>query len=159
MNIKKIIKEEIEKVNIIEFVNNSKLYHGTEKNFEKFDLKYFNQGSVDGGWLGKGIYLTNDFEYAESYGNVLECKVNIRNPFILTDEIYQRRPDKLKNELKVNTASDVTHLLVNKGHDSIILTYQDSGLQFVEICVFKVDTVNIIRTITDEDEIDYLKGY
>lgn len=68
------------------------LYHGTKKDFNEFDLRFFNSGSSDGGWLGYGIYLTNDYEYAESYGDVLECKVNITNPYILEDYLYSIRP-------------------------------------------------------------------
>jgi hypothetical protein len=65
--------------------NTYTLYHGTKKDFESFDLKYF--GSSDSGWLGYGVYLTNDYEYAESYGNVLECKVILNNPYILEKQL------------------------------------------------------------------------
>ena len=63
------------------------LYHGTDRNFNKFDIRFFNRGSSDGGWLGYGFYLTNDIDYAKSYGdNLLKCEVTMSNRYIVVDQ-------------------------------------------------------------------------
>lgn len=151
--IKKLLREGLLKENVIK----TPLYHGTKYNFDKFDLKFFNAGSGDGGWLGRGVYLTNDYEYAESYGNVLECKVNINNPYIITDFIYSRSPEKLANDLGVENAREITSKLIKEGYDSVILTYPDKGYtkdgeydKFIEICVFDPNNVEVINRIGEE---------
>jgi len=40
--------------------NSLVLYHGSNTDFDEFDIRYFNFGSGDGGWLGKGFYFTNE---------------------------------------------------------------------------------------------------
>lgn len=125
--------------------NNLILYHGSNNDFEEFDLNFFNAGSFDGGWLGYGVYLTNDYEYAESYGDVYKCKVDVQNPLILTDIMYSMNPDKLKNEFNAKNSRQLTSILTNKGYDSVILTYNDETEEdFVEICVFNPNKIKII---------------
>lgn len=118
------------------------LYHGTEEDFDSFSLRYFNRGSGDGGWLGYGIYLTNDFDYAESYGDVLVCSVNVRNPLVLTDHLYSSRPYKLANKFGARGARELTFKLKSEGYDSVILTYKDPD-RFFEVCVFDPKKVTI----------------
>lgn len=150
--IKKLLREGLIKESMIK----TPLYHGTKYNFDKFDLKFFNAGSGDGGWLGRGVYLTNDYEYAESYGNVLECKVNVNNPYIVTDYVYSRSPEKLANDLGVNNSREITSKLIKEGYDSVILTYSDKGYtkdgeydKFIEICVFNPNNVEVIKVIDE----------
>ena len=135
MKIHNIIQEEI-----------LKLYHGTNADFNDFNIKYFNIGSGDGGWLGKGFYFTNDYEYAESYGDVKEVIVDIMNPYILTDYIYSRSPNKLANDLGVSNPYEITKKLKSMGYDSVMLKYADSDIEngiFIELCIF--DTKNIVK--------------
>lgn len=129
-------------------VNDILLYHGTNRNrFEQFDLKYF--GSSDGGWLGYGIYFTNEYEYAESYcekeGYLYSVKLNLKNPLILNDIKYNR-PLMLKNEYNVHTAKDLTTKLVSLGYDGVVLCYDeyDNGHLFYEVCVFNPTCIKII---------------
>ena len=130
---------------------NQVLFHGTKSKFSKFDLRFFNAGSGDGGWLGHGIYLTNDYEYAESYGDVLECKVSCNKPYIITDDSYQKRPEALANDLGVSNSREITNVLKSRGHDSVLLTYDDvegwgdvRGDKFIEVCVFNPGDITII---------------
>lgn len=135
------------------------LYHGTKYEFDKFDLNFFNSGSGDGGWLGYGIYLTNDYEYAESYGNVLECKINIKNPYIISEFSYSKSPEKLANELGVKNAREITKKLIKEGYDSVVLTYPDKGYtkddeysEFIEICVFNPNDIQIMNNLNKQVE-------
>lgn len=138
-----------------EFINEFKrelpiMYHGTNHKFDKFSLDKF--GSSDGGWLGYGVYFTNDFDYAKSYGesengSVKSVKLHLKNPYVLSDQTYSSRPLKLMNELGVNNSIGVTRKLKELGHDSIMLTYPDSNIEggiFYEVCVFDLDTIENI---------------
>ena len=126
------------------------LYHGTSKEFDKFSTRYFIAGSGDGGWLGRGIYFTNDYDYAESYGKVIKAEIDIKNPYILTDENYSRAPLRLIRELKVDNSTEVTQKLKEMGYDSVMLKYKDGYVQndneyFIEVCVFDVENIKIIK--------------
>ncbi len=138
------------------------LFHGTEFDFKSFNLNNFNRGSGDGGWLGFGTYLTNDYEYAESYGDVLLCEFKPKKPYIITDEIYSKNPEKLAKELGVENSREISLKLIEEGYDCVILTYKESSLPdgiFIEVCVFEPKVIKIVRKIVDEEEIDDLKGY
>ena len=154
---KRVIKTLLRESLLKETIKMGELYHGTKYNFGDFDLKFFNQGSGDGGWLGYGIYLTNDYEYAESYGNVLTCKVNIKNPYIISEFSYSRSPEKLANELGVKNAREITYKLSKEGYDSVILKYPDEGYtkddkynEFIEICVFNPKDIEIINNLNEQ---------
>lgn len=47
-------------------------YHGTAASFNAFDLDH--PGRLDQGWLGRGVYLSDDPELANSYSNIKEMK-------------------------------------------------------------------------------------
>lgn len=152
--IKRIIFEEISR-----HTGNQKLtlYHGTKSNFNQFDLRFFNQGSFDGGWLGYGVYLTNDYNYAESYGDVLECEVHLRKPYVITEYGYSTEPERLRNELGVRTAREITDTLKQQGYDSVMLTYEDDSAYsedgfFIEVCVFDPSSIKIINRYSKDDD-------
>lgn len=125
------------------------LYHGTQYDFDSFSLTHF--GLSDSGWLGRGIYMTNDKEYAEGYakdGYLLTCEVTVKNPLILTDYLYSQRPLKLLNEYDAANSTNLTDILVNEGYDSVILTYEDEDIhmrKFIELCVFEPRKIKIIK--------------
>jgi hypothetical protein len=150
--------------NIIKKVNDGSFYHGSPHLFDEFSLNKF--GRSDDGWLGYGVYLTNDYTYANSYavnhdnGYLYECQVNIKNPFILLDRLYSSRPSLLKNRLNVHNSPSATKLLKNKGYDSVLLLYQDgygdNVTDFMEICIFNPKDISIQNKYYrgDEDEND-----
>lgn len=58
------------------------VYHGTNQNFNKFDMSYF--GKTDDGFYGKGFYFTNEKQDAYDYGDIiLSCNLRIEKPFYL----------------------------------------------------------------------------
>ncbi len=64
------------------------VYHGTNNGeFYEFD-KNLSGSSNDAGWYGKGFYFAFRKGEAEYYGRrVLECYLNIKNPFVFDDEM------------------------------------------------------------------------
>jgi hypothetical protein len=72
--IKRIIKENVS--------NNETWFHGTNYDFNEFDLSYF--GKTDNGWWGIGIYFHSDENTAKVYGNtIIKAKLNYKSPLIL----------------------------------------------------------------------------
>lgn len=55
------------------------VYHGSKSNaFKVFDKTM--AGKTDPGFFGKGYYFTPVEKYAKSYGSIIKCYLNIRNP-------------------------------------------------------------------------------
>ena len=142
------------------------MYHGTDNGgFNTFDINKF--GKNDNGWLGKGFYLTNDFDYAESYakelysdeytqnGEVKETYINLKNPYILTDEKYSRNPTLLQEELGAKNSTEVTEILKTKGYDGVLLEYEDyKGNNFKEVMVFNSNQIKNIDNTNPTDNPD-----
>lgn len=72
-------------------LNDEIYYHGTNnKAFDHFNFE--NNPGKNGDFWGKGIYLTDNIEYARNFGNIiLKCKIKVSNPFNLETV----DPDKL----------------------------------------------------------------
>ena len=129
------------------------LFHGTKNRFDKFDLSFFNSGSGDGGWLGKGFYFTDEYDYADSYahaisgvdGTVLECRVRLKRPLILSDPAYSTAPLKLANEFGASDSEKLTRILQQEGYDGVVLTEHADKGSFVEVCVFDAGSVEVLR--------------
>lgn len=126
------------------------VYHGTNANFNTFDIKHFGQSDI--GYLGKGFYLTNDIDMAESYadtefGKIMPLYAKIQNPFIITDRDASFYPEIMREKLEVKTAKEITDKLIFKGYDGVILQYtEDDGSIFNEIVAF---TPNQIKSINN----------
>jgi hypothetical protein len=59
-----------------------KLYHGSKRSFESFDLGFF--GATDDGYYGIGVYLSPSVENANDFGwHLYECKIINPKPFYL----------------------------------------------------------------------------
>lgn len=108
------------------------VYHGTNEEFDEFDIRYF--GRHDNGWLGVGFYTTNDEEMAESYGSiVMPLYTKLENPYILTASDASYNPDHLRNKLGVRTGMEINEYLRNNGYDGVLLSYTDDwGFAFRE---------------------------
>lgn len=68
-------------------LRNVKLYHGSNRRFDKFDMSYF--GHTDDGFYGRGIYFTNSKSEAAEYGNIIyTVTLSVKKPFVLFDNGY-----------------------------------------------------------------------
>jgi GNAT superfamily N-acetyltransferase len=125
------------------------VYHGTNKTFDKFDLKKF--GQKDSGWYGKGIYLTADkhaaagyatFEtmrdkFAESTGaNIMPVYVSLKNPYYWP-----------KGRVAATNAEEtkaITEELMAAGYDGVIVPneYADpESADFYEVIAFNSNQI------------------
>ena len=93
--------------------------HGTPNTFKTFDLGKAGS-STDAGWLGTGFYFYGDndygaYNYAGYNGRVMECYLNIRNPYIACYEDKERL-----SELNTKKASDdFREKLIEDGYDGV----------------------------------------
>ena len=69
------------------------VYNGSSTPYQELDFDRVN--SYDDGYLGKGMYVTADIDYAKSYGQYIHSfYINTRNPFCFSD-----MPVRMKKEL------------------------------------------------------------
>jgi hypothetical protein len=137
----------------------TKVYHGTNCDFNKFSLKYF--GSTDKGFAGRGLYFTTNKNYAKEYGNIIkEAYVRLENPFVINASAAIN-PNYINRKLNLseNSSSEkVTDNLIKKGYDGVIVNYDnlndfDGPNQGFEIVVFdpsKVKTKEQLMEIWDK---------
>lgn len=131
------------------------VYHGTEGNFNVFNIK--KAGKTDEGWLGKGFYFTNDYDYASSYiynrGDVKTVYLNIKNPYI-TDKHIERNDDFYKL-IGVTNANEVTKKLKQLGYDGVWIKNKNSdNTPFYEIMAMypnQIKNVNNLNPTESED--------
>lgn len=149
------VNEKQDKVNVdqeaVQEILNMDFYHGTSKTGEKSILeKGIDINRVQDAVYGKGFYLANKREEAESYANdhrnpaVLKAKIKVKTPFIVTEDEYQEfiKNAQKKGELIDPFAQpdptgkkyeqyhkDRTKLLQKKGYDSIFI--KDKGFAVI----------------------------
>lgn len=70
------------------------LYHGSNADFEEFDLSYQNMATY-----GAGVYLTPDKDFAKGYGkNIYECFADINNTFLSNAKLSEEEISKIFKE-------------------------------------------------------------
>jgi len=115
-------------------------YHGTSDQIGAFALGHSNR--KDNGWLGRGIYLTDDSRLAGMYAKlkrgggdeaIMPLHVRLKNPYRATLQDKQNLRFASENDVKQWTQDRIA-----EGHDGTILTYPDGTS---EIAVF--DPANI----------------
>jgi GNAT superfamily N-acetyltransferase len=70
-------------------------YHGSENDFDTFDLSLTGTSSGNKGFLGEGIYFSTEKERAEAYGNVKEYTLDLKNPLLLEGTLSEEIADIL----------------------------------------------------------------
>ncbi len=132
------------------------VYHGTNADFDTFDLGFENEGRM----LGDGVYLTNMQDKANKYGkNIMKLYVNIKHPFYLDEENAIKQISKnlgiSKAEInswlkyydnnKMQTLNrlfreyDLTNKLKEKNYDGIIF---NNGYEIVAFTPEQIKSVN-----------------
>jgi hypothetical protein len=141
-----------------------KLYHGTNALFSEFKVGDNRNGNA----YGKGIYFTDNLDYAEFFGNnVYLCEIIMYNPFDMTAKNMEhflkiRQFIKDKEELKYfdeayknkNYMSALNRLRHNKifnnkmlkklGYDGIIGHCERGGKEYI---VFSPMQTNILKLL------------
>lgn len=146
------------------FLSDKVFYHGTNKKFNKFE--YTTNSGTHGDYHGKGIYVTDNIEYAKEFGtNILKCKLTVKNPFELikaSDGLFDKfmsfitdKHDKEKIESclrmkAITTAYRIIRKYVTTedmeklGYDCVV-THADHLDGGIEVIVFDPNDVKIIK--------------
>ena len=137
MNINRIIIEEIQKL-----IKPYKgiLYHGSNWEFDSFDLKWVGRNS-DPGHYSQGIYFTPNEDLARYYGEyIYVCEVILSNPFYVMVENKRQ----FLNIVGIGDVSpeEVTKHLISMGYDGVILLDVHNENEIQECVVY--DTKNIL---------------
>ena len=116
-------------------------YHGTDRQFNKFDINAKPSGW--GNYSGKGIYFTPSKEGAEGFGGrVIESYLDLKNPYVKylpTDNIDVQFIEEARD-------------IMRKGHDGIIVRTGKPGSSddiINEIVVFDTNAIKTKSQLTD----------
>lgn len=132
------------------------VYHGSN---EYGEITVFKKGKT--GYLGGGIYLTTDKQYAKRYANkngyegrIYEAYLNVSNPLTVTtvdpakeilhaiygsDRVYNNRTANQGSAMHLITSTDINKLQA-KGYDGIVWNYGGSK----EISVFDGNQIKLV---------------
>lgn len=132
------------------------VYHGSN---EYGEITVFKKGKT--GYLGGGIYLTTDKQYAQRYANkngyegrIYEAYLNVSNPLTVTtvdpareilhavygsDRVYNNRTANQGSAMHLITSADINKLQA-KGYDGIVWNYGGSK----EISVFNSNQIKLV---------------
>ena len=157
------------------------VYHGTTDSISEFKLDHPHR--LDSGWLGTGVYVTDQRPIAEYYTNlkkqriksgrlppgptdpiIMPLYVRLENPYDATQE------DKNKIKTGQITAQGFRDQLIAQGYDGAIMPGQIQGVR--EIVVFdpkavkstensgtwRRDLANIYKQLKDDNELFSQRG-
>ena len=98
------------------------MYHGSKNKFS-----VFNKGEKTG-WLGKGIYFSDNKKYARENGkNVVEVYLNAKKPFVVNGNAPSDLITQIKELYPEADLFNVSDVLSKNGYDAIILNHWDHG--------------------------------
>jgi hypothetical protein len=99
------------------------MYHGTNGEFTKF-----NKGAANG-WLGKGIYLTTNKDYAKKQGKkTIAVYANLNNPFVSKSNDPFSFISEVQKIYPEADSFNVAEVLQKNGYDGIIYTHWDEDV-------------------------------
>lgn len=164
---KLLLTEEQYKLLLKESDNNEIWYHGTDADFDKFDLKFF--GKTDEGWYGKGVYFHSDKDTAEVYGkNIIKARLDYQKPPLILPlekpneylynilEKYDDGELNLPEEFKSFSVMKIIRLIgketfsnfIKQFYDAMIINYEQGTSQAV---VFNPEIIKIEEIISGEN--------
>ncbi|PID33707.1 MAG: hypothetical protein CR955_00900 [Thiotrichales bacterium] len=129
--------------------------HGTADNI--LGSRKAHPNRKDRGWLGQGIYFTNNAGLASDYSgakernsrrgvdakqNIIPAHLRIKNPYIATIQEKGQLQKASEQEVK-----QFTDKIVSQGYDSAVLPFKDG----LEIAVFDTSRIRSINAAFDPD--------
>mgnify|MGYP000047124005 CR=1 FL=1 len=141
------------------------VYHGSADDIKAFNLGHPNR--KDSGWLGEGVYTTDNAGTASTYSimkagdenpNVMPLNLSLKNPYYATIE----EKHAISKRGKAG-AREFTEQLKEKGHDGVILKYGGDSAEDIgnrEFVVFDPAQVKSIHNegTYDPKDANILKG-
>lgn len=150
-NSNNIINENDKNVNPFVKLNEKIAYHGTDKQFDKFDKSYIYTNYAE---LGYGFYFDTDIANAESYGNkIFKVKLTYKKPFILSKSTYNWLAENL-GEDTIDFKPEIENLIKLISVDTlratdIIQSKYDAIIADTQIVVFEPEQIEILEKIKE----------
>ena len=130
-----------------------RFFHGTRADIDAFDLNH--GGRKDHGWLGTGVYLTDNPVLAEAYAehkgsraeggqNIMPLAIRLQNPFIADKALKQKLQGASRED-----ADRVTAAMRSLGHDGVILKLAPDAH---EVLVFNPADVRSVHAAFDSEK-------
>ena len=130
-------------------------YHGTAEDISAFEIGHLSQ--KDAGWLGQGIYVIDNPDFASSYSNMKSgmAEPNVM-PLLIKPSSLLRVPVDKKKSMMNATPEDskaLTEKLRSMGFDGVVTQLKDrDGSQ--EIVLFNTEDVRSAQAAFDPDGVD-----
>lgn len=126
------------------------VYHGTNSPpFEKFNPS-MRGTATDDGELGSGFYLSTDPRVGRTFKTLLQARVQLRKPLLLSFPKWEADKRRLINEaLGTNglKGSAITSELKRQGYDGVILDYSPVGYHQKEVMAIHPSQVDIVGPV------------
>lgn len=126
-----------------------KLYHGTDVDFDAFDINRAGS-STDEGLLGHGLYFGTDPAVGRSNRFLKSAEVSLKKPLELTMDSWKGNKKKIVREalgLSADaSAKDVTSALKAQGYDAVTLDYSPIGYNHKEVMVPSTEGLTNVTT-------------
>lgn len=127
-----------------------KLYHGTDVDFDAFDISRAGS-TTDEGLLGHGLYFGTDPAVGRSNRFLKSAEVSLNKPLELTMDSWDGSKKKkiVREALGLSadaSAKDVTSALKAQGYDAVTLDYSPIGYNHKEIMMPTVDGLTNVTT-------------
>jgi len=158
-----------------------RVYHGTDKDFTKFNKKYVGYNRGNQGFYGLGFYFTNKENIAKTYGDkVMATYLDIKNPYIIDEtksirdyeELFNTKYERAEryresgiSEIAImisfirenNYSFELTKKLKRKGYDGVIYTGYDRNNSYAEYVAFSPEQIKSIDNLnpTANDDVRY----
>lgn len=122
------------------------VYHGTADDFSKFDKTKIGS-ATDEGKLGAGFYFSTDPQVARNSPRIVEAKLKIKNPLIISFPTWESDKKKLiTKKLNISDQSNSKEIgaaLQLAGYDAVILDYSPVGYNHKEIMVPDAEQIEV----------------
>lgn len=110
------------------------LYHGSENEFDEFDLSM----TKDGCAFGRGFYCSNDLGLGRQYSDNADpyvVKIDYVSPYVIDLDLPYEENIEKKRVFRPN--KDVRERLIAMGHDAVLIKQGD----YVEMVVFHPEMI------------------
>jgi len=130
-------------------------YHGTAEDISAFEIGHWSQ--KDAGWLGQGVYVIDNPDFASSYSNMKSgmAEPNVMPLFIKPSSLLRVPVDKKKSMMNATPEDSraLTEKLRSMGFDGVVTQLKDrDGSQ--EIVLFNTEDIRSAQAAFDPDGVD-----
>ncbi|MDN6323443.1 MAG: hypothetical protein L0J73_12440, partial [Halomonas sp.] len=130
-------------------------YHGTAEDISAFEIGHWSQ--KDAGWLGQGVYVIDNPDFASSYSNMKSgmAEPNVMPLFIKPSSLLRVPVDKKKSMMNATPEDSkaLTEKLRSMGFDGVVTQLKDRD-QSQEVVLFSTEDIRSTQAAFDPDGVE-----